>query len=162
MRLTNAMIRDLVQASWQNPDFPDLLLMDFGGWTDELTELNARLAGMDTTSSANYTLARLGCAKFPPSIAMACAEKNVTQGVCQCTRNVISIDGMHWCMETMGGRIVAVTSCLLRCSLLIDDDANQSTEKKRQILGKCQEQCNDQFMSLREASALVTDTTIMM
>jgi hypothetical protein len=156
MRETNRIIRDVVEASWGNPDLPDLLLMDFGGWTDQLTELNARLAGMDTKSNANYTLTRLGCAKFSPSVAMVCVEKEVKPKSCSCTRNVMSIDGMHWCMETLGGRIIGGMSCLLRCSLLIN---GTDPDTKRRVLGNCQQRCNDQFMSLREASSLVTNMT---
>ena len=162
MLATNQMIRDLVKDSWGISDFPDLLLMDFGGWTDQLTEMNARAAGMDTKSNANYTLERLGCAKFPPSIAMTCVNKHVKPGSCTCTRNVISIDGMHWCMETIGGRVIGALSCLLQCSLLTNESniaGAVSSEKKRGILGKCQQRCNDAFMSLREASTLTNNIT---
>lgn len=150
MHETNQMIRELVKASWGDPNLPDLLLMDFGGWVDQLIEFNARLAGMDTQPN-DYTLARLGCLKFPPSIAVACAESNVTTGSCKCKRNIISIDGMHWCMETMGGRIIAGFACLMQCSLLI----LEGNDDKHRILGTCQQRCNDEFMSLNKASSLV-------
>jgi len=164
MRATNQMIRDLVKDSWGNPDFPDLLLMDFGYWTDQLTEMNARSAGIDTKLNSNYTLERLGCAKFPPSIAMTCVEKDVKPGSCACTRNVISIDGMHWCMETVGGRVIGALSCLLQCSLSTNESNIAqvlSSEKKGLILGNCQQRCNDAFMSLREASTLTNNITIV-
>mmetsp|Transcript_24286 Transcript_24286/g.26084 ORF Transcript_24286/g.26084 Transcript_24286/m.26084 type:complete len:544 (-) Transcript_24286:3431-5062(-) len=150
---TNLMIRDLVEASWKNKELPDLLLMDFGGWTDKLTNLNARLAGMNQTA-ANYTLERLGCARFPPSIAMSCVHQ-VNKGSCTCTRNMLSIDGMHWCMETLGGRIIAMFACLLQCSLLPQEN-NSNNDDKIKIFRGCQTSCNDQFMSLREASSLST------
>ena len=158
------MIGELVEASWGNPDLPNLLLMDFGGWTDQLMELNARLAGMNTTGNPQYMLERLGTKewKYPPSIAQICVKKNVAPGTPKCIRNMMSMDGMHWCMETLGGRIVGGISCLLQCSLLIDDmdaSTDKSLERKRLILGNCQERCNDQFMSMREASSLATNIT---
>lgn len=30
-----------------------------------------------------------------------------------CPRNRFTVDGMHWCMETIGGRLVAALSCLM-------------------------------------------------
>lgn len=160
MRETNRVIRELVDASWGNSDIPNLLLMDFGGWVDQLTELNAQLAGMDTKLNSNYTLERLGCAKYPPTIAMSCVNNNVRPGDCKCIRNVMSIDGMHWCMETLGGRIIGGMSCLMQCSLLVNKNnstIDMSLEKKRHLLGNCQQHCNDQFMSLRDASSLVAN-----
>ncbi|VEU41258.1 unnamed protein product [Pseudo-nitzschia multistriata] len=152
MRGTNQMIRELVEASWETSDLPDMLLMDFGAWVDQLTELNARLAGMDTQSNANYTLERLGCAKFSPSIALSCAEA-VKPDSCKCTRNVVSRDGMHWCMETIGGRVTAGFACLIQCSLSIEGD-------KKSRFRSCQQSCNEQFMSLRKASSLLTNHSV--
>lgn len=59
--------------------------------------------------------------KYPPSLAMSCINK-VSPGECKCIRNMISYDGMHWCMESMGGRIVAEIACLLQCSLVADKE----------------------------------------
>jgi hypothetical protein len=151
---TNDMISNLVEASWERSryDLPNLLLMDFGGWTDKLTNLNARLAGMNQ-STANYTLERLGCSKFPPSIAMSCVDQ-ANPGSCTCTRNMISIDGMHFCMESIGGRTIGAIACLLQCSLL-PAQHNDDNDKVK-LFRKCQKHCNDQYMSLSEASSLST------
>lgn len=162
MRDTNRMIREVVESSWENSDLPDLLLLDFGGWTDQLIELNAQLAGMDTKSNANYTLERLGCAGHPPSIAVVCEDKDVIPGTCSCTRNELSVDGMHWCMKRLGGRIAGGLSCLLQCSLLTNGTAvatDKNPYAKRLVLGNCQQRCNDQFMSLSDASSLVANMT---
>jgi hypothetical protein len=135
---TNVMIRRVVD-SWSEESGPqDVLLMDFGTWADQLTEWNARVSGMDTTqSNANYTLNRLGCAgKFPPSLAMICTDI-VPPGSCACTRNMISIDGLHWCMESVGGRVIAAIACLLQCPLLHYNDTKG-----------CAQWCNERFMSL--------------
>jgi hypothetical protein len=133
----NAMIRDVV-ANWSGKGVKHVLLMDFGKWADQLTELNARLAGLNQ-HPANYTLERLGCTKFPPSIAMICT-KPVAPKSCTCDRNMVSIDGLHWCMESIGGRATAAIACLLQCPLLLEDD-----EKK---IKDCEKTCNHRFMSL--------------
>jgi hypothetical protein len=89
-----------------------LLLLEFGDFVDSLMEWNARLMGFDT-SVANYTMEQLG-EKGKPSIAQLCSTR-VPVGSSTCERNSISLDGMHWCMETIGGRVFAGTSCLLAC-----------------------------------------------
>jgi len=177
MRATNEMIRQLVKDSWGTPDLPDLLFMDFGGWVDQLTELNAKLAGMDISSNANYTLERLGCRKmFPPSIALSCA-KAVQPGECKCDQNVISRDGMHWCMETVGGRITGGIACLLQCFLSMPSPPPPSPPSpppnssggggdgdgeadKALHLDSCQQRCNDDFMSLRKVTSLPTNASV--
>eukprot|EP00536_Pseudo-nitzschia_multiseries_P019153 jgi/Psemu1/293770/fgenesh1_pg.3980_\ len=167
MRATNQIIRTLVEDSWESPDLPDLLFMDFGGWVDQLTELNARLAGMNIRNKTTYVLERLGCKRFPPSIALSCA-KAVEANECTCNQNVISRDGMHWCMETVGGRITGGIACLLQCSLSIpiDDENNNNNngnngnggdtpKMARHYFATCQQRCNDEFMSLRKATSLL-------
>ena len=160
LRNKRRMMRELVEESWTSPDIPNLLQLDFGGWIDQLNELNAKLLGMDVDTDGNYTLERLTCnKKYNPSIAMICAS--MPDSSCGCTMNMISMDGMHWCMESVGGRFVGGISCLLQCSLIMDD-IDQSAEEtilpgsKQQLIEKCQQRCNDQFMSLRPASLLDT------
>jgi len=135
--------------------------MDFGGWIDKLVDLNAKDMGMDI-SYANYTLERLGCHKFAPHVAMACGRlENRTE--CDCVRNMLSFDGLHWCMESLGGRITAATACLLQCSLLEGPDSeiestgdNSSSHRSmtKAIQRGCEQRCNDEFMSIGKASML--------
>lgn len=141
MHQVNDMIRRVV-GNWKDYVTPNtigqILLLEFGHWTDQLTELNARLAGSLDMSMANYTLERWSCTRYPPSIAMICTDP-VKPGECQCNRNMISIDGLHWCMETVGGRTVAAIACLLQCAVQPNtDDSN---------IQACQRSCNDRFMS---------------
>ena len=119
-------------------------MLDFGNWVDQLMEWNARKSlHVDLSVNKNYTLQRLGCFKFPPSLAMACATlENRTE--CTCIRNRLSIDGMHWCMESMGGRILAGNACLIQCALL-----------PRATHRSCEKRCNDDFMSLKPARAII-------
>jgi len=148
------MIRELVD-SWEETNIANILVMDFGSWVDQLVDVNAKLMGMDQTMN-NYTLERLGCFKYPPSLAMACAtlEKRTD---CTCVRNMMSIDGMHWCMETMAGRILGGTSCLLQCSLLSIEGTKTGQRdivETRKAQKRCEQSCNDTFMSLRKAPSL--------
>jgi hypothetical protein len=169
LRRTNEMIRELVH-NWNHPKLPTVLLMDFGRWTDDLIQLNAELAGMDvsaptsSSNNSNYTLARLSGSKFPPSIAMACS-KAVAEGSKSCQRNMLTIDGMHWCMESIGGRVVAAIACLLQCSLLqvepkaaapsASTSSSEISPRPKQ-LSACEDRCNQQFMSMTKAEALET------
>jgi hypothetical protein len=137
--------------------------MDFGGWIDKLVDLNAKEMGMNQTY-ANYTLERLGCKRFSPSLAVACATLE-HRSKCECVRNMISVDGIHWCLESLGGRVVAATACLLQCSLLTVPDlefnsmGDNSSHRPmtKEIQRQCEQRCNDEFMSLRKASALSSD-----
>jgi hypothetical protein len=121
-------------------------LSAYKSWT--LMEWNARLMGMDT-SSANYTLETLrnleGSKKdrllFDRSIAQVCG-KRVPDQTAKCEPNGFSMDGIHWCMESVGGRFVAAISCLLGCVY------NQNNESSTTIEA-CERSCNEQFMSLK-------------
>jgi hypothetical protein len=140
---TNTMIRQFVN-NWNHPTIK-VFLLDFGRWIDQLVEWNAQNALFMDISSANknYTLQRLGCVKYPPSLAMACATlENRTE--CTCIRNRLSIDGMHWCMESMGGRILGGTACLIQCSLMPQAEHRS-----------CEKRCNDDFMSLEPARTVI-------
>jgi hypothetical protein len=153
---TNTMIRKTVHSWRDNVTLssliPAVLVMEFGAWTDAINHMNAQLAGYDVSSeSHHYLLARLGGSKFPPSLAMACVDK-VEPRSSGCTRNMLTIDGMHWCMESLGGRIVGGLTCLLQCTLEV-------TKEKRNggaglLLRQCEERCNGRFMSLSKAGDL--------
>jgi hypothetical protein len=47
---------------------------------------------------------------------MVCTE-NVPAESCAYKRNMISMDGLHWCLEYIGGRVMAAMACLLQCPL---------------------------------------------
>ncbi|KAG7363964.1 hypothetical protein IV203_037166 [Nitzschia inconspicua] len=149
---TNDMIRRFVKE-W-NHSTVTVLLLDFGQWVDQLVHWNAQHMLQMDVRDTNYTLQRLGCfKKFPPSLAVACATlENRTD--CTCIRNRLSIDGMHWCMESMGGRILAATACLIKCSLL-SQRQYQYHQQQQQSQQSCEQRCNDDFMSLKPASTII-------
>jgi hypothetical protein len=119
-------------------------VLDFASFGDSLMEWNANLMGMDT-SSANYTLESLkDRSNRGRSIAQVCVKRVPDQST-QCEFNAFSMDGLHWCMERLGGRFVAATSCLLGCIYNQNNNANESST----TIKACEKSCNDQFMSLK-------------
>ena len=152
------MIHDVVAESWRNSSLPNIYTLDWGHWTSSLIEMNARYNEMNTTSP-EYVLQRTGCKQHNPSIANICAETNVTPGTCnQCIKNRLTVDGMHPCMESLGGRLVGGIACLLQCSLQMDEFSGDEMEipnpDQLLLIEQCQKRCNDQFMSLNPASTI--------
>jgi hypothetical protein len=149
---TNNMIRKLSQ-NWPlegKHGVDHVQVLDFATFGDSMMEWNAKLMGMDT-SSANYTLESLQSTpkiRQPRSIAQVCA-KYVPDQSTQCEPNGFSMDGLHWCMERMGGRFVASTSCLLGCIYNQNNTSNESNESNSKTIKACERSCNDQFMSLK-------------
>lgn len=134
-----------------NTTIQHLLLMDFGRFVNEFTIINAEQIGMNTTGMDIDELfsqrlgdkERNGCNnKIGSPIALVCAE-NVPDGSCACKKNQVSCDGMHWCMETIGGKVVAALACLMQCPL-----KNGSPEEIVQVQ-ECEEECNSRFMSMK-------------
>ena len=131
----------------------EVVVLKFARWTDHLMEYNARVIGLipsdQVVANKSYTLDRLGCRrKFPLSIAQGCAEF-AKAGDCKCRRNRIAEDGIHWCLESIGGRLVAGIACLLSCfqfSSTIPISRRSDGAKKN--LRDCEEECNHRFMSL--------------
>lgn len=128
-----------------NSQIKQVSVLQFAKWTDHLMEYNARAIGVippelqhTVITNKSYALNRLGCRpKFPISIAQGCANL-VEPGSCTCRRNRVAEDGMHWCLETVGGRFVAGIACLLSCMTKNEEDSKD-----------CEAQCNKLYMSLR-------------
>jgi hypothetical protein len=123
-----------------------VLFLDWGRLSDLLTEWNARLIGYDTSNPSSYLLENLACCStngYTRSIAQICSEK-VPVGEDSCVGNSLTVDGLHPCMETLGGRLSAGVSCLIGCVYAKD----QSSLQHNDTLKSCEKQCNDQFMTL--------------
>jgi len=65
----------------------------------------------------------------------------------QCRYNSVMLDGLHWCMSSVGPRYHAGLSCLLGCAYNRSGKKSSRKEELRQI-EECERLCNDQFMSL--------------
>ena len=53
-----------------------------------------------------------------------------------CGWSMLYKDGIHWCLETVGPRILGGVACLLRCSGVA-------------AAGDCHRACNERYMRLR-------------
>ena len=87
--------------------------------------------------------------KFNKSIPLVCANRPTRTGDqeesnIQCEKNQITYDGLHFCMETLQGRINAGIACLLGC-IHNNDDVMGKDEAQ---VSSCAANCNAQFMSL--------------
>jgi hypothetical protein len=115
------------------------MVLDMDQFLHPLIQHNAFDLGLtpqtNSTSWINVSIyERHGTAKHQQSAPQMCAEQ-VAQGTCQ--RNLLSLDGMHLYMETLGGRINAAIACLLGCAL---------NALKHISLDQCKHDCNQTFM----------------
>lgn len=78
---------------------------------------------------------------------MVCANKPKDNLASDCKRNQISPDGIHWCVETLGPRYTASIACLLGC--VYNEKPLDATPEGSARLRKCEQECNEQFMSLK-------------
>ncbi len=67
---------------------------------------------------------------------------NATSEIEDCAKTRYSRDGMHWCMDEVGGRINGGLACLLTCLKYSHPDDWLE-------LKTCEQGCNDQYMSLK-------------
>lgn len=136
-----------------------VLLMDMARFSIELFKHNAASLGLITLDPTNNNnneddekfiidqlnpllQFRTGCCHyyFPQIIGFTCAQnvKNMTR---HCTRTKYSMDGHHWCLDEVGGRVHGVTACLIKCG--------HDFPSMKEELEVCQTRCNEQYMSLR-------------
>lgn len=155
-KLTNNMI-DRVASSYSSEltgeraagNDVQVTVLHFAQWTNMLMQHNAQAIGWNTSDAAgnfneSYPLGRLGCKRFPASIAQACAEK-VNPGVCVSRQNRVSLDGLHFCLESIGGRLAAGLACLMNCFR----DPIEGYHLNAGELEQCETQCNKLFMSFQ-------------
>ena len=121
-----------------------VLVADVERYGEELYRYNAMKLGYNSTDDAEIladkkTMAKKGTA-FPWKIAMCCSER-VKPGAADCVQNNLFNDGMHLCMNRIGFRIEATLACLIDCAYN-DNSANQSIQR-------CEQACNDRFLSMR-------------
>jgi hypothetical protein len=127
-----------------------VMFLDFGQLVWELISWNARLIGMQGSIESMFAR-KVGHVdlndKFTPAQAHVCARKmNPKSRFGECIRNHLSYDGMHWCMETIGGRVNAGLACLIGC--VHNDEAECSDERHLQVQ-QCARTCNNHFMRIQ-------------
>jgi hypothetical protein len=160
LNTANQRIRDLTKnyTAQQNPNRTGVTFMaeiEFGRFTDALLEWNARLLGYNTSTTTvadfdygrelkkanrTYTQHRTDCCprrRFCRSLAQTCSEPPPGNSDNR-PPNSVSLDGIHWCMHTVGGRFYGAIACSLQCVYdRTDEDAVQ-----------CIHACNRKFVSL--------------
>ena len=107
--------------------------------------LNLTLALKDSLQNFAIPLRREHGNILYRKIGLSCGDKNCT------ILSDISIDGIHWCMDTFAGRLNAGLACLVQCSLVSasdDGDLQKSTLDSKTMIDDCERICNAQYMSL--------------
>ena len=161
----NDMIRNFVQ-SYQPPSsmsgVQQLMVMDFGNLIQLLMEQNAMTVGWDIHNTTHpYWLDRtywpakkVHKIQIRAAMPLVCSERvePLTVGL-DCRRNMFSVDGMHYCMGSIGNRIFAATACMLACVY--------NEQKGDNDLRKCEERCNEQYMSFESIHDNMWNTELM-
>lgn len=151
---TNAMLAGFA-ADWSvaGNDSPvkHVMLLRLDQFVDDLILANGQALGMISNTSAAKSsqlqdlLQRRCCTlkkKFRRPIAQVCGTPNVTMDATSCEQNSWSLDGMHYCLQAVGGRLVAGIACLIGCVYNNEPESDSD-------LDQCQRHCNAQFMSLQ-------------
>jgi hypothetical protein len=158
---------------------------------DETMEWNARLMGMNVTEAAtttnsgdekdwrlvSFVQAQGRKKKYTHHVAQVCAAlpgPSTDPNKPTCTPNHFSLDGMHPCMETMGGRLFAGLGCVLGCVYNNNNDVTDDhhpgeicqhqslsptaaiDHEKDRVLS-CANACNDRYLSLRSVENEVVE-----
>ena len=133
---------------WEPPvdgGIQHVMVLELGSFLDQMYEWNARCIGFNTSLGVEDWMLKHRLAKWRPKlpfdskIAHLCAEHR-PDNAAGCLQNSITVDGMHLCMSTVGGRLIGGLACMMACA------HNQRLE--RAALKSCEMQCNDRFMSL--------------
>jgi len=134
-------------------DQESVMLMDWEKLTNEIVIANGEVMSVPAHKALSHITtgenATDGYRKkqlwFPHLTAMSCSgtvqpsENSV--GTCPSNlRGLVSIDGMHWCQETVGPRTAGMAICLITCVV----EKEQSSLSYRQ----CGEKCDSMFMNM--------------
>mmetsp|Transcript_9023 Transcript_9023/g.15067 ORF Transcript_9023/g.15067 Transcript_9023/m.15067 type:complete len:475 (+) Transcript_9023:69-1493(+) len=139
-------MNDLIRSFVANTTLSSVLLSDIAYYMDNVMQWNAHQLGMTAAApkkddNATAYLAELLKATKGDQrhhIAQVCSER-VTHDSESCRGNMLSNDGLHLCMETLGPRLNANWACLIQCAY------NTSI-----IVRKCERRCNEKYFTLDE------------
>jgi len=155
MTETNDMIRKMCQE-W-NEEKADktgvkvLMTIELGKLVDDLMRESAISLGYNISNHSYWIerLTRYPSPNNPASVVHVCAERPVSPAE-KCTKqNGYSLDGMHYCMPTIGGRLYADIACLLGCAYNGRMSAIFTKNTTDTALNQCAAACNWQFMSVQ-------------
>lgn len=136
-RQMNDRIRSFVSEYNRSSVIPRILLSDVELYMDSIIHWNAvhiKIADID-----HYERLQLsGTEEYAQHIAQVCAQK-VNNHNLFCVKNRLMNDGMHFCMETLGPRLIANWACLIQCT----ENFEFGSKKK-----ECQNHCHTGFFEL--------------
>jgi hypothetical protein len=145
MQSTNKMIREFA-AKWTmehaQKRVEHVMALEFGEFTLELIEWQGRLLGFNTTSYDYLRKKAINLSLQRSLPAVWWCQNPPENGTCAAAPPIIADGQIHWCMETLGGRISAGISCLIGC-------AHNSPRRSAAAVVQCSRECNSKFMSLR-------------
>jgi len=143
-------------------------VLDFATLSTNLIEANSKALGLDLdlsatnndndtdTTTRTYTL-RLS-SRWKNLVAHACGSMPFVDDTKGCLPNAFSVDGMHWCPETVHGRLNAGLVCILGCihnhnhgQYFGGNTSNSSSSSGHHLKNSttmCSNQCNSKYMSL--------------
>ena len=157
----NRMIREVARNITESDGAIEyVLVQEFGNLTNQVLMENAKhldLISLHRARAIDYShegwevdLAdvflqrppKKSAKDWPSSHCQVCSSfpSNATE---TCPGVRISSDGVHWCVETFGARFTASIACLLGCVY-----NNVFKPPTHEGVRECEQQCNDQFMSL--------------
>jgi hypothetical protein len=138
-RAMNGLVRTFVT----NLNASDVLLSDVETYMENVILWNAGRLGMDITNATSYMLEKIPLppdehqtALYHPHVAQVCSER-VRPGQFTCRLNMLSNDGIHPCMESLGPRIFANWACLIQCAY-----------RTARNIRRCESGCNEEFFRL--------------
>jgi hypothetical protein len=139
-----------------NSTLKRLLVLDMDRLVDLLNERNAQSIGFNTAHEPferwmlSQTLGKYQPhAVYRKHIAQVCGTL-VPNHTNACARNMIFVDGLHFCPSTFAGRVAAGLACLVECAEHDRDNIEDllSVRGLDSFLRTCERACNDKYMSL--------------
>jgi len=162
-------LNDRIRSYTRNyrPHGPDSVQIvyfgDFAALTHDIALHNAAIMGYSEADA--FRIQVEGPKGLKSFAATVCGEQpSFQQGSNKCKHNWVSLDGMHWCPQSVAGRLAMGISCLLQCATTkkggaesldkeldcsVPLDTNTIRYKSKRI---CQDRCNVEFFSLSSKS----------
>ena len=162
----NADIRDIAHG-WHlrnSTGVKHVLVQEYGTYHNHIIWSNAKHIGYNVSAPLTMTNEMFDIEgptflndrlktgkKWDPSIAQVCSERDWSRTeIAKCKRSYLYKDGMHICPETLATRHGIAVACLLGCvhnrKTAVDNQQQQEQDEIK--LRACEQECNEQFMSV--------------
>jgi hypothetical protein len=143
-------MNDLIRSFVVKSNASDVLLSDVEVYMDNVNAWNAQQIGTTTTNSSLYLMQHLkGKRNLAHHICQVCSEQ-VPHNSINCKRNLLSNDGQHFCMETLGPRLTANWACLIQCAYQGEFESARVQECESSRVRECERGCNSKYFTLDE------------